>query len=76
MKNKVSTIVGMTMTLALAGVSLFAQTAPAPAAPSASKMASSSATVKSTSKKAAKHVKGTAKVKSTSKTSAVTPAAK
>jgi hypothetical protein len=65
MKNA---IIGMTITMALAGVSLFAQTSPAPA--------TSSSTVKSTASKKAgvkHHAKSTASaksVKSTTKTAA------
>jgi len=62
MKNA---IIGMTMAMALAGVSLFAQTSPAPANSTTKTTASKKAGVK-------KHAKSTAK--STTKTVAATPA--
>jgi hypothetical protein len=64
-KTMKNAIIGMTMTMALAGVSLFAQTSPAPA--------TSSSTTKTTASKKAgvkKHTKSAAK--STAKTASAT----
>jgi hypothetical protein len=69
MNKTVSTIIGLTMTLAMAGISFAAQTTPAPAP----KAASSATAVKSTKK--AKHVKSTAKAKGTAKAASKTTAA-
>jgi hypothetical protein len=66
MKNA---IIGMTITMALAGVSLFAQTSPAPAT---SKMANASATKGTTKKAGVKHHAKSTSAKSASKTATAT----
>jgi hypothetical protein len=67
----VSTLIGLTMTLAVAGVSFAAQTTPAPAAKAAVAATGSKSAKKSTAKK---HGKATSKAKSTKTVAAATPA--
>lgn len=68
MKKTVSAIIGLTMTLAMAGVSLAAQGTPAPAAKAESTTGATKSTRKAVAKK---HVKSTAK---TASKTAATPA--